>query len=201
MKRFFIFLTIIAVLASLKVATSRLGFNSLSAAPGSPKWVNQTHNGILELKWRDLIPTDFHPEDVLEKNNYSQLDDLDPRAQEILQEYFDEVNRAPTVKELSGRMVKIPGYVVPLESDGKVTSEFLLVPSFGACRHVPPPPANQIIHVRAVGKGTVAARKWYDVVWVVGKLTIERLENDLGNAGYTIDAERIEPYESQDDAK
>ncbi|MBF0196015.1 MAG: DUF3299 domain-containing protein, partial [Magnetococcales bacterium] len=134
----------------------------------------------------------------LKKNNFDKLHDLDPRAQEIYKEYLEEVNKAPIVKELDGRTVKIPGYVVPLETDGKVTSEFLLVPSFGACIHIPPPPANQIIHVRAVGEGTVAARKWYDVVWVTGKLTLERLENDIGNAAYTIDANSIEVYESEE---
>ena len=195
MKRLFLLLTLLAVVTFY---TSNLDIRSVYAMSQQDKWVKQTHKGILELKWRDLIPTDFHPEDIFEKNNFAQLDDLDPRAQEIYQEYLAEVNKAPTVTELNGRTVKIPGYVVPLETDGQVTSEFLLVPSFGACVHVPPPPANQIIHVRAVGKGTVAERKWYDTVWVIGRLTIEPLENEIGNAGYTIAAERIEPYMEQE---
>ena len=50
---------------------------------------------------------------------------------------------------LNGQYVKLPGYVVPLESDaGGLLSEFLLVPYYGACIHVPPPPSNQIVYVR-----------------------------------------------------
>ena len=42
--------------------------------------------------------------------------------------------------ELEGKIVKIPGFIVPLDvaKDGTV-SEFFLVPYFGACIHVPPP--------------------------------------------------------------
>ena len=45
------------------------------------------------------------------------------------------------------RPVRLPGYVVPLANaqDGRLT-EFLFVPYYGACIHVPPPPPNQIVH-------------------------------------------------------
>ncbi len=55
---------------------------------------------------------------------------------------------APVVKELDGQQVKLPGYIVPLEvSEEGRTTEFLLVPYYGACIHVPPPPSNQIVHI------------------------------------------------------
>ena len=50
--------------------------------------------------------------------------------------------------ELDGQNVRIPGYLLPLDFDGKKVTEFLLVPYVGACIHVPPPPPNQIVHVR-----------------------------------------------------
>ncbi len=55
---------------------------------------------------------------------------------------------APVVKSLDGQQVKLPGYIVPLEvnEEGR-TTEFLLVPYYGACIHVPPPPPNQIVHI------------------------------------------------------
>ena len=55
---------------------------------------------------------------------------------------------APVNTELDGKQVKIPGFIVPLDvaKDGTV-SEFFLVPYFGACIHVPPPPPNQIVYV------------------------------------------------------
>ena len=158
------------------------------------KWVARTQNGILELKWEDMIPADFHPERLLSSEDFMSLDDNDPRAKKIMEAYQAEVENAPTVQELDGRLVKIPGFVVPLETDGQVTSEFLLVPYFGACIHTPPPPGNQIVHVRAVSKETRAARSWYDTVWVIGQLKLEKFVHDIGSSGYTIAAERIEPY-------
>ncbi|MBF0108072.1 MAG: DUF3299 domain-containing protein [Magnetococcales bacterium] len=150
---------------------------------------------IRTLQWNELVPEDFHPEKLLDYDKLSLLDDSDPKAKKMMDAYRAEMERAPTVAALNGQRVKIPGYIVPLEMDGAVTREFLLVPYFGACIHVPPPPANQVIHVRAVGEGTVAARSWYDTVWIIGRMSVERLENAMSDAGYAIDAERIEPYQ------
>ena len=52
------------------------------------------------------------------------------------------------VSGLDGETIRMPGYVLPLEFDGSKVKEFLLVPFVGACIHTPPPPANQIVHVR-----------------------------------------------------
>ena len=46
-------------------------------------------------------------------------------------------------------MVALPGFVLPLEYEGKKVAEFLLVARVGACIHTPPPPPNQIVHVVA----------------------------------------------------
>ncbi len=155
---------------------------------------SKKQNDVLELKWEDLIPSDFHPEKLLDIEKLATMDDDDPRAKKIMRVYQYAMKRAPTVRALNGSMVKIPGFVVPLEMDGTKATEFLLVPYFGACIHVPPPPANQVVHVKAIGKGSVAKRSWYDTVWVIGRLTIERLDNKLGSSGYAIAAEKIEPY-------
>jgi hypothetical protein len=39
---------------------------------------------------------------------------------------------------LNGQLVRLPGYLLPLEFSGKLVSEFLLVPWVGACIHTPP---------------------------------------------------------------
>ncbi|WP_241909346.1 DUF3299 domain-containing protein [Vibrio lentus] len=50
--------------------------------------------------------------------------------------------------EFDGKKVRVPGFIVPLEfSEGMTATEFLLVPVAGACIHMPPPPANQIVKV------------------------------------------------------
>lgn len=95
--------------------------------------------------------------------------------------------------DLIGQDIRIPGYVVPLEGDDKNITEFLLVPYFGACTHVPPPPANQIILVK-VPKG-VPLDSLYDPVWVEGKLTSESTENDIAPVGYSLTASSVEAFE------
>ena len=99
---------------------------------------------------------------------------------------------APVVTELDGREVRLPGYVVPLDmTEGRVT-EFLLVPYFGACIHVPPPPSNQIVHVRS-SEG-IELDALYQPFWISGPMRVERVESELAAAGYRINASRVEPY-------
>jgi hypothetical protein len=76
--------------------------------------------------------------------------------------------------------------------DGAELKEFFLVPYFGACIHVPPPPPNQIVFVRS--DKAVEGVGVMDVVWVYGKIKAERFRSDLGDAGYTLPADRVEPY-------
>ena len=83
--------------------------------------------------------------------------------------------------------------VLPLDvtDDGKVT-EFLLVPYFGACIHSPPPPSNQIIHVRPreAAKGV----KSMDAVWISGTLKTLRSDTFMGASSYRLEAVAIEIY-------
>ncbi|MCP4320655.1 MAG: DUF3299 domain-containing protein [Alteromonadales bacterium] len=95
--------------------------------------------------------------------------------------------------DLIGKEIRIPGYVVPLEGDNKTITEFLLVPYFGACTHVPPPPANQIVLVK-FPKG-VPVSKLFDAVWVEGKLTSESTENDIAPVGYSLTGYTVEVYQ------
>jgi uncharacterized protein len=80
-----------------------------------------------------------------------------------------------------------------LELDAKRMSEFLLVPYYGACIHVPPPPANQTIHVVAPA-GLEYGGELFDTVWVTGTIRVMRSSSDLAEAGYRIDVSEIEPY-------
>ena len=46
--------------------------------------------------------------------------------------------------------------ITSFEADAEETTGFLLVPYYGACIHVPPPPANQTVYViTETGKGTM----------------------------------------------
>jgi hypothetical protein len=95
------------------------------------------------------------------------------------------------VAELNGKRVRIGGYVVPLDFEATSIKEFLLVPFVGACIHVPPPPANQIVYVKS-GKGFEVAGQ-FEPVWVTGTMKTETAFTGLADAGYSIDAESVEP--------
>jgi uncharacterized protein len=99
-----------------------------------------------------------------------------------------------TLKALHGRQVRVPGFMVPLEDWEEQVTEFILVPYFGACIHVPPPPPNQMAHVLMQRNRKVAVNLW-DPVWVIGTLKIENVESPYGVVGYQVSAERIVPYE------
>jgi hypothetical protein len=154
----------------------------------------QAQNGILELKWEDLVPPGYSPYEIFEKYDIDSLDDSDPQAAQLMAELREAWSMAPVVKELDGKHVKIPGFVVPLEHEGEKISEFLLVPYYGACIHVPPPPANQTVYV-VTKKGNTVAKKLFDTVWVTGIMSAKWTGNEVGDSGYTLRASEITPYE------
>ncbi len=96
----------------------------------------------------------------------------------------------PVVEALNGKRVQIGGYIVPLDFDATTVKEFLLVPFVGACVHVPPPPANQIIYVKSE-KG-IPAGKIFDPIYVTGTMTVSFTSTGLADTGYTISAEQVE---------
>ena len=133
-----------------------------------------------ELFWEDLVPEGFEiPEAPLVQHDGQSM------AQQSL--------AAPVVESLNGKQVKIPGFVVPLEGEDDKLTEFLLVPYFGACIHVPPPPPNQIVHVTF--KQPVPVDNLYDAVWIVGKLTTKSWEGDLATVGYSLQGVEVLPFE------
>lgn len=153
----------------------------------------QAAEQAVTLGWDDLIPKGYRPLDILAKYQLTDLKDDDPRANKILREIQTAFKTAPLVQQLNGKLVRLPGYVVPLEGDGKKVSEFLLVPYYGACIHVPPPPANQTVFV-TTDKQKAAIRGMFDTVWVTGRIDAERTSSDLAEAGYLLRAVKVEPY-------
>ena len=96
-------------------------------------------------------------------------------------------------KALDGALIKIPGFIVPLDvgKDGLVT-DFFLVPYFGACIHVPPPPPNQIVHVR-ISKG-IALDSIYEAYWITGRMKVVNKSTRLGASAYQLAASNVEIY-------
>lgn len=48
---------------------------------------------------------------------------------------------------LRDKAIQLAGYALPLDRDGDLVYQFLLVPWTGACSHMPTPPPNQIVLV------------------------------------------------------
>lgn len=132
----------------------------------------------LELFWEDMIPKGYVAPEAQINHDGS-----------MVQQGID----APIVAELNGKQVRIPGFVVPLEGDGELTTEFLLVPYFGACIHVPPPPANQIVYVK-FSQGVPIANLT-DAVWVSGTLSTVKWEGEMATVGYSLSGISVAPYD------
>ena len=133
--------------------------------------ITTSHANPKEIGWDDLIPWTavFDPSEVK----------------------FNE--------KLNNKEVKIPGYIIPLEYEGQDIKTFLLVPYIGACIHVPPPPANQIVYV-----DTAAAwdsLDWWEPVYVTGTIKIESRQMEffeMVDIGYEILAGDVESYQEED---
>lgn len=145
--------------------------------------------------WDDLLPKDWDPMAAFKGINLDKLDDADPRAAEALASMRRAWDAAPVNQAMNGQSIRIPGFVVSLDGGPGELREFLLVPYFGACIHVPPPPANQIIHV--MPDKPVKGVKNMEAVWVSGKLSIGRADTPMGNAGYLIQAKDVVKYKER----
>ena len=110
-----------------------------------------------------------------------------------------------SLKQLIGKSVKIPGFAVPLEGDDgfDYIKEFLLVPVYGMCIHVPPPPPNQVIHV--ILDKQEHFEKFLYAVWITGILEIGEYyiegSSDFGQqtydteTSYLVRGQKVEEYE------
>ena len=104
--------------------------------------------------------------------------------------------------KLDGRTIRLPGYLLPLEFENKKVTEFLLVPWVGACIHTPPPPPNQIVHVK-LSEGFDIGDDIFTAVWVNGVMKTENNSPELSfvdgkqnvDVGYVLRADRVELYE------
>ena len=144
-----------------------------------------------EIAWPELVPKDWDPLAGLKREEIAGLRDADPRARDLLRQMREAWLNAPAVPALAGQAVRIPGYVVPLDATRDEVREFLLVPYFGACIHVPPPPPNQVIHVvmaEPAQAGLMAP------VWVSGVLRVETSETPFGPASYRMEGQGLTPY-------
>jgi len=167
------------------------------SAPGDGERTAQepapTPNLGPDLTWKDLRPADWQPMTPFAPDDVDDIADDDPRALALFEALRKTWEKAPVVQALDGRSVRLSGLVVPLTTVDGMIREFLLVPYFGACIHVPPPPPNQTVRV-VTGPDGGYRGELFDTVWVQGTLEVERFRSEHGEAGYRIDAVSVSPY-------
>src|ERR1700743_2550407 len=178
------------------VITALLMLSALTAVAAKPAATTvgtkaARSNRILDLDWKELLPEG-------ERAHFTAT------APPPVHDYRGE-GGPPAVqaqdfnvnKSLAGTSVGLPGVIVPLEAmktEGAPNgmSEFLLVPCFGSCIHVPPPPPNQIVYVHTGKRAGIDSI--YDAYWITGKLHLQNKSNRLGATAYELNAEKIEVY-------
>ncbi len=171
---------------------------SNSNFPKTPRTTFQT------IKWLDLMPKRdldslSNPPDYLMKTDEGVKEDEIPNELRNLPKSIrDEYQRALTsmdvIAEMDNKAIRIPGFVVPLEfNDNKKITQFFLVPYFGACIHLPPPPPNQIIFVTS-NKG-LSIGELLDPLWISGILQTSHFENEVAISAYSMDMKSFEIYE------
>ena len=161
--------------------TRRQALASLTAAAALPgaAWAEE----VMDLRWRDLLP-EGQPQlrnafrDVIDHTG-APLRSLQPES------------GGPRA-ELVGKTVRLPGFVVPLDYSGTGVTSFILVPYAGACIHVPPPPANQLVLVTA--KEPFESGGIYEAIYATGRLGVTSISTELAEVGYSMDAQKIELY-------
>lgn len=147
---------------------------------------------VREIDWLALVPKDWKPQERLDRQKAASLNDGDALAEEMMKALREVLDSAPTVPSLDGALIRLPGFIVPLEQSRDGISEFLLVPYHGACIHTPPPPANQIVHVRT--ERPLKGFQSMSAVWVTGVLKTERKDSGMGVSGYSLALSAAEPY-------
>lgn len=157
------------------------------------------------VEWTDLMPKDdleafLNPPDSI--NEIEDGSDADKIADQIKaaldapgdSRYQQALVSTKVIPEFDGKAIRIPGFIVPLAFgvDQHHVTKFFLVPYFGACIHVPPPPPNQIVYAE-FEKG-FKLTSLYDPFWLYGTIKTTIVENDTATAAYTIKVDSVMPY-------
>lgn len=159
----------------------------------------------INIEWVDLMPPDdleallnppdfiFDIEDRAENDDINALKELS-QTDATTKRFKQALESTRVVTALDGISVVLPGFIVPLETDEKQrVTQFFIVPYFGACLHMPPPPPNQIIFVKY--SAGIELTSLYDAFWFEGGLTIDTTDNLLGKSAYSMQLDKVYLYE------
>lgn len=138
---------------------------------------------VIDLDWKDLLPeNETAIPDVLRgliEHENAPLVSQQPQSSGVRTDW-------------NGQTVRLPGFIVPIEYKGTGVTAFILVPYVGACIHVPPPPANQLVFVTT--STPYESEGLFEAVNVTGMFGVSSISTQLAEIGYALSADRIEPY-------
>jgi len=100
------------------------------------------------------------------------------------------------IKKFNKKAVRVPGFIVPLTFNAKKqATSFFLVPYFGACIHMPPPPPNQTVYIKYPKGLTVDL---YQPYWLSGILHTTIVENEMATSAYSLSLKKVAKYDGDD---
>ena len=155
----------------------------------------QDQDPVISVEWIDLLSKNdleamLDPPQIIH-DGYGWEDQFEGSDEDSA--YLKALQSVDVNPEFVNKRILIPGFIVPLAyNDDRKVTEFFLVPFFGACIHLPPPPPNQIIHV-SYDRG-VELVNFYDAHVIHGKLTSEIISNDTATSAYHLEAEGVSIY-------
>jgi hypothetical protein len=194
--------------AELPVDAPAIG-TSIQDLTSTPGTASKQDGEFTKIEWENLELPGHGLADIAKKYQ-PQLDAIpeggsgdDLSGNPVMEKMQAELNAAPVNPALNGKKIKIPGFISPLEVDDAkgMVKEFLLVPYFGACIHIPPPPLNQTLLVKPAEGKSIGMERMYEPVWVSGTIVAEQVHTDLAEAGYQIKDAKVEIYEEKEDTQ
>lgn len=138
----------------------------------------------IDLDWEDLLPQD-------QSTIPNALRGLLPHD-EGLPLTSQQPASSGVRTDWNGQIVRLPGFIVPIDYEGTGVTAFILVPYVGACVHVPPPPANQLVFVTT--SEPYESDGLFEPVNVIGMFGVSSLRTHLAEIGYALSADEILPY-------
>ncbi|WP_286133397.1 DUF3299 domain-containing protein [Colwellia sp. UCD-KL20] len=181
----------------LSLIIMMLGLFLSVGAQAQSKYVNIEWEQLMPFEDLDILlnPPEFLSgiEDQASNDNMSTLDQASPTDAEA-KKYQQALESTRVVETFNNKAIRLPGFIVPIETNEKKrVTQFFIVPYFGACLHMPPPPPNQIIY--ATSEKGIELTSLYDAFWFEGVLKIDTTDTMVGTSAYSMNPDKIYPYE------
>ena len=165
-----------------RLVTRRAVLAGMAGSVAAAKWAYA--EDYIDLDWEDLLPEG----QSTQADAFRRLLPHDESLPLTRQQPASSGVRT----DWNGQIVRLPGYIVPIDYEGSGVTAFILVPYVGACVHVPPPPANQLVFVTT--SDPYESKGLFEAVNVIGMFGVSSLRTHLAEIGYALSAEQIVPY-------